>query len=90
MKISAFETLQQVSFRYRTCVKFTLCDVYQEQQCVMDDELSGESEQILIHSLKQSRDQNHSQILSRHPVHLREHLDPEEETDLDSDLKMSG
>lgn len=46
----------------------------------MDDELSGESEQILVHRLEQSRDQNHSQVVSGHLVHLREHLDSEEET----------
>lgn len=62
----------------------------------MDDELSGESEQILVQSLKQSRDQNHSQIVSRHLVHLRKHLYPEgethqvRETHLESDLPQSG
>lgn len=54
-------------------------DIYQEQERVMDDELSGESEQILVHRLKESRDQNHSQVMSGHLVHLREHLDSEEE-----------
>lgn len=53
--------------------------VYQEQECVMDDELSGESEQILVHGLEQSRDQNHSQVVSGHLVDLREHLDSAEE-----------
>lgn len=67
----------------------TLFDIYQEQQRVVDDELSGEPEQILIHSLKQSRDQNHGQIMSRHLVHLREHLDPEEDTDLESELILT-
>lgn len=46
----------------------------------MDDELSGEFEQVLAHRLKQSRDQNHSQVMSGHLVLLREHLDSEEET----------
>lgn len=57
--------------------------IYQKQQCVVDDELSGESEQILVQSLKQSWDQNQSQILGWHPVHLREHLDPGKETGLE-------
>ena len=52
--------------------------VYQEQQCVVDDELSGECEQILAQGVKQRRDENQSEILSGHLVHLREHLDPEE------------
>lgn len=43
---------------------------------MMDDKLFSESEHILVHSLKQSRDQDHSQIMSRHPVILRHHLDP--------------
>lgn len=43
---------------------------------MVDDELSVESEQILVHSLEQSRDQNHSQVVSRHLVDLSVHLDP--------------
>lgn len=46
----------------------------------MDNELSGESEQILAHRLKQCRDQDHGQVMGGHLVHLREHLDSEEET----------
>lgn len=38
--------------------------IYQEQQCVVDDELSGETQQILVQTLKQRRDQNQCQILS--------------------------
>lgn len=55
-------------------------DIYQEQECVMDDQLSGETEQILVHRLEQSRDQNHSQVISGHLVRLGEQLDSEEET----------
>lgn len=55
---------------------FSTATVYQEEQRVVDDELSVESEQILGHGLEQSRDQNHSQIVSGHLVHLRVHLDP--------------
>lgn len=41
----------------------------------MDDELAGESQQIWVHGLEQSWDENHSQVVGRHLVHLREHLD---------------
>lgn len=39
------------------------CDIYQEEQRVVDDELAGESQQIRAHGLKQSRDENHSQVV---------------------------
>lgn len=75
--------LSVVSRQRVDAVRRDICvtgDIYQEQELVMDDELSGESEQILGHRLKQSRDQNHSQVMSGHLVHPREHLDSEEET----------
>lgn len=45
---------------------------------MVDDELSGESQKVLVHGLEQGRDQDDCQVVSRHLVHLREHLDPAE------------
>lgn len=42
---------------------------------MVDDELACESQQIRVHGLEQSWDENHSQVVGRHLVHLREHLD---------------
>lgn len=44
---------------------------------MVDDELSSEGDQVLVHGLEQGRDQDHSQVMGRHLVHLREHLNPE-------------
>ena len=50
--------------------------VYQEQQSVVDDEVSGQADQVSMVILEQRWDQNQSQILSRHLVLRAEHLDP--------------
>lgn len=46
---------------------------------MVDDELSSEGDQVLVHGLEEGRDQDHSQVMGRHLVHLREHLNPEGE-----------
>lgn len=46
----------------------------QEQQRVVDDELFSESDQVLVHHLEHRWNQNHSQVVSRHLVYLREYL----------------
>lgn len=45
---------------------------------MVDDELAGQSQQILVQALEQGGDNNHSQVMGRHLVHLREHLDSAE------------
>lgn len=45
---------------------------------MVDDELAGQSQQILVQALEQGRDNYHSQVMGRHLVHLREHLDSAE------------
>lgn len=49
---------------------------HQEQQRVVDDELSGECDHVLAHDLEHGGRQYHGQVVGRHLVVLREHLDP--------------
>lgn len=44
--------------------------LYQENQSVVDDELSGESDQVFVHGqfLEQRRYQNQGQVLGCHTV----------------------